>query len=191
MIYVLDNYDSFTYNLVQYVQELGYSTIVKRNDETTPEEIEALSPWGLLLSPGPCAPSHAGIMEDAIKHLAGKVPILGVCLGMQAIAEVFGGKIVRSKQIMHGKVSKVEHDSKTIFQSIPSPISVVRYHSLAVERESLPSEIEISAVAEDTEIMGIRHEALSVEGVQFHPESILTEHGKNLLSNWLSLLPKG
>jgi para-aminobenzoate synthetase component 2 len=190
MIYVLDNYDSFTYNLVQYVQQLGFHTIVKRNDETTPEAIEASSPQGLLLSPGPCAPSRAGIMEDAIQHLAGKIPILGVCLGMQAIAEVFGGNVVRSKQIMHGKVSMVEHDSKTIFESIPSPISVVRYHSLAVEKESLPDVIEVSAVADDAELMGIRHKSLPIEGVQFHPESILTEQGMELLSNWLRLLPK-
>lgn len=185
---MIDNYDSFTYNLVQYFMELGVDVQVFRNDKITIPEIEKLNPDHLVISPGPKAPKDAGISCDAIKHFAGKVPILGVCLGMQSIGYVFGGKIIQAKSLMHGKTSKIYHDGKTIFKNIKNPFTATRYHSLVVERENLPSDLEISAYTkEDDEIMGLRHKELKVEGVQFHPESILTECGKDLLKNFLSL----
>ncbi|MBI5701163.1 aminodeoxychorismate/anthranilate synthase component II [Candidatus Saganbacteria bacterium] len=188
MILMIDNYDSFTYNLVQYLMELGEELKVYRNDKITISEIEKLNPKQIIISPGPGSPENAGISPETIKHFAGKKPILGVCLGMQAIGYVFGGKIVRAKSLMHGKTSKIYHDGKTIFKDIPSPFTATRYHSLVVERESLPKTLEISAwTKEDDEIMGLRHKELKIEGVQFHPESILTEHGKQLLKNFLYL----
>ena len=188
MLLMIDNYDSFTYNLVQYFLELGEEVKVFRNDKISIAEIEKLNPSHLIISPGPKSPKEAGISCDAIKHFAGKIPIFGVCLGMQSIGYVFGGKIVRAKSLMHGKTSKIYHDEKTIFSGIKNPFTATRYHSLVVERESLPTALEISAwTKEDDEIMGLRHKELKIEGVQFHPESILTEHGKQLLKNFLSL----
>ena len=187
MILMIDNYDSFTYNLVQYLEELGEELKVYRNDKITVAEIEKLKPSRIIISPGPGTPHDAGISEAVIKHFAGKLPILGVCLGHQAIGEVFGGKIIRAKSIMHGKTSKIHHDSKTIFKGLPNPFIATRYHSLVVEKESLPKVLEISAWTDDGEIMGLRHKELKVEGVQFHPESILTSSGKPLLANFLSL----
>lgn len=188
MILMIDNYDSFTYNLVQYFMELGEDVKVFRNDKITMPEIEALKPTQIVISPGPGGPKDAGISCEAIKHFAGKIPILGVCLGMQSIGYVFGGNIVRAKSLMHGKTSKIYHDGKTIFKDIPSPFTATRYHSLVVERGTLPQVLEISAwTKEDDEIMGLRHKELKVEGVQFHPESILTEYGKQLLKNFLSI----
>jgi len=184
---MIDNYDSFTYNLVQYLEELGEELKVYRNDKITVAEIEKLKPSRIIISPGPGTPHDAGISEAVIKHFAGKLPILGVCLGHQAIGEVFGGKIIRAKSIMHGKTSKIHHDSKTIFKGLPNPFIATRYHSLVVEKESLPKVLEISAWTDDGEIMGLRHKELKVEGVQFHPESILTSSGKPLLANFLSL----
>lgn len=185
---MIDNYDSFTYNLVQYLMELGEDLKVYRNDKITIKEIEALKPQRLVISPGPGEPKDAGISCEVIKHFAGKMPILGVCLGMQAIGYVFGGKIVRAQQLMHGKISQIHHDGKTIFRSLPNPFPATRYHSLVVERESLPEVLEVSAwTKEDEEIMGLRHKQFKVEGVQFHPESILTVSGKSLLKNFLSL----
>jgi len=185
---MIDNYDSFTYNLVQYLMELGEDLKVYRNDKITIKEIEALKPQRLVISPGPGEPKDAGISCEVIKHFAGKMPILGVCLGMQAIGYVFGGKIVRAQQLMHGKISQIHHDGKTIFRGLPNPFPATRYHSLVVERESLPEVLEVSAwTKEDEEIMGLRHKQFKVEGVQFHPESILTVSGKSLLKNFLSL----
>lgn len=186
MVFVLDNYDSFTYNLVQYLGECGQECVVRRNDQTTPEKIEALKPSHVLISPGPCTPAEAGISIEVIKHFAGKVPVLGVCLGHQAIGEAFGGKVVRAPKLMHGKTSAITHDNRTIFKDVPSPMTATRYHSLIVEEKSLPSELEISARSEDGTIMGLRHKSMSVEGVQFHPESILTEHGRPLIRNFLA-----
>jgi anthranilate synthase/aminodeoxychorismate synthase-like glutamine amidotransferase len=189
MIFVLDNYDSFTYNLVQYIGEMGHEVVVRRNDQTTLQEIEQLVPERIVISPGPCTPQEAGISMDVIRHFAGKIPILGVCLGHQAIGAVFGGNVVRAANLMHGKTSEVEHDGKTIFQGIPSPITATRYHSLIVEEKSLPAELEISATCRDRDggrvIMGLRHRRFAVEGVQFHPESVLTSHGKRIVSNFL------
>lgn len=188
MILMIDNYDSFTYNLVQYFMELGQEIQTFRNDKITIAEIEKLNPTHIVISPGPKEPKDAGISCDVIRHFAGKIPILGVCLGMQSIGYVFGGKIVRAKNLMHGKTSKIYHDGKTIFKGLKNPFTATRYHSLVVERESLPDVLEISAnTKEDDEIMGLRHKNLKVEGVQFHPESILTEFGKDLLKNFLSL----
>jgi len=187
MILVIDNYDSFTYNLVQYLGELGSIIKVFRNDEITVDGIAKLKPDQLLISPGPGTPADAGISCQAIKHFAGKIPILGVCLGHQAIGEVFGGKVVRAGRIMHGKTSSIYHDNRGVFRGLPSPFSATRYHSLLVEKKSLPDLLEISAWTKEGEIMGLRHKKYSIEGVQFHPESILTSHGKKLLANFLSI----
>ena len=187
MVFVLDNYDSFTFNLVQYMGELGADVVVRRNDELTPEQVEALHPERIVLSPGPCTPQEAGISIDLIRHMAGKVPILGVCLGHQAIGAAFGGNVVRAPKLMHGKTSPVEHDGKTIFAGIASPMTCTRYHSLIVEEKGLPAELEISARTADGTIMGLRHRRMAVEGVQFHPESVLTEDGKTLIRNFLQL----
>lgn len=185
MILILDNYDSFTYNLAQYVQELGAEVVVRRNDDITVEEIEAIAPEGILISPGPCTPDKAGISEEVIQRLGGRIPIFGVCLGMQAIGEVYGGKIVRAKQIMHGKDSEIRHEGKGVFQGLPSRFRAIRYHSLVIEPSSVPSELEVTATSEDGEIMGVRHRGVDVEGVQFHPESALSESGKELVANWV------
>jgi len=190
MLLMIDNYDSFTYNLVQYLGELGADVEVHRNDEITVEKIEAKHPERIMISPGPCTPDEAGISMAAIKAFAGKVPILGVCLGHQSIGQVFGGKIVHAKEIMHGKTSSIYHKSEHVFKGLSNPYTATRYHSLVIEKESLPDCLEITAWTETEsgeidEIMGVRHKTLNVEGVQFHPESILTEHGHDLLSNFL------
>lgn len=185
MILMIDNYDSFTYNLVQYLGEMGEELQVFRNDKITCEEIKELNPAYLMVSPGPCTPNEAGISMEAIQRFAGKIPIFGVCLGHQSIAQVFGGKVVRADRLMHGKTSDIYHDGKTIFKDIPSPFKATRYHSLIAENESLPDCLEISAKTSEGEIMGIRHRSLPIEGVQFHPESITTEHGKKMLRNFL------
>jgi anthranilate synthase/aminodeoxychorismate synthase-like glutamine amidotransferase len=189
VVFVLDNYDSFTYNLVQYLGELGAQVEVRRNDEVTIEEIEALRPERILLSPGPCTPQEAGISVELIRHFAGKVPLLGVCLGHQAIGAAFGGEVVRARNLMHGKTSEVEHDGKTIFRGLSSPMTATRYHSLIVSETNLPKDLEVSAWTSDKDgtrvIMGLRHKNLQVEGVQFHPESVLTDQGKKLVANFL------
>jgi anthranilate synthase/aminodeoxychorismate synthase-like glutamine amidotransferase len=200
MVFVLDNYDSFTYNLVQYLGELGAEVVVRRNDEVTPEEVEAMKPDRILLSPGPCTPGEAGILVPLIRHMAGKAPILGVCLGHQAIGEAFGGKVVRARTLMHGKTSAVDHDGTGIFAGLPTPLTCTRYHSLIVEQKSLPAELTVTArTAEvngsshrpghggETVIMGLRHRTLPVEGVQFHPESVLTECGHQMIRNFLDM----
>jgi len=185
MLLMIDNYDSFTYNLVQYFGELEQQVEVFRNDEITVEKIEALRPKHLVISPGPCTPNEAGVSIAAIRHFAGKIPILGVCLGHQAIGQAFGGKVVHAKQVMHGKTSAITHEGEGVFQRLPSPFLATRYHSLVIERGSLPDDLLITATSEDDEIMGVRHRSLPVEGVQFHPESILTEQGHALLANFL------
>ena len=185
MLLMIDNYDSFTYNIVQYFGELGEEVRTVRNDEITIEEIERLHPDRICISPGPKAPRDAGVSVDVIKHFKGKLPILGVCLGHQAIGEAFGGKIVRAKQVMHGKTSLVAHTGVGVFKGIPSPFTVIRYHSLAIERATLPDCLEVTAWTDDGEIMGVRHKEYDIEGVQFHPESILSEHGHALLKNFL------
>jgi anthranilate synthase/aminodeoxychorismate synthase-like glutamine amidotransferase len=187
MILVIDNYDSFTYNLVQYLGELGEEVVVRRNDEVTLPEIEAMRPQRLLISPGPGRPEDAGITSDLIKHFSGRLPILGVCLGHQAIGQVFGGHVVRAPTVVHGKASEIRHDGKSIFSGLDPTFKAGRYHSLIVERESLPPCLEVSAETSDGVIMGLRHRELRVEGVQFHPESILTPVGKQLLSNFRGL----
>ena len=191
MVFVLDNYDSFTYNLVQYLGELGAKVEVYRNDELTVEQVEALKPERILLSPGPCTPGEAGILVPLIRHMAGKTPILGVCLGHQAIGEAFGGHVVRAHHLMHGKTSAVDHDGKGVFSSLPTPLTCTRYHSLIVEEDSLPAELEITArTAENgsgSVIMGLRHRTLPIEGVQFHPESVLTEGGHQMIRNFLDM----
>jgi anthranilate synthase component 2 len=201
MVFVLDNYDSFTYNLVQYVGELGAEVVVRRNDEVTPEEIEAMGPEQILISPGPCTPEDAGISIALVRHFARRareggrrVPILGVCLGHQAIGAAFGGSVVRAAKLMHGKTSEVEHDGRTIFQGIPSAMTCTRYHSLIVAEDGLPKELEITARAVSAgangaagTIMGLRHRELPIEGVQFHPESVLTTHGKQMIANFLKM----
>ena len=187
MLLMLDNYDSFTYNLVQYLGELGQDLKVFRNDKITIAEIEALRPERIVISPGPCTPKEAGISIDVIKHFAGKVPILGVCLGHQSIGEAFGGDVIRAPYLMHGKTSKVNHDNRTIFTGLPNPFEATRYHSLIIKRETLPSVLEVSAWTDDGIIMGVRHKQFKVEGVQFHPESILTGAGKDLLRNFLKI----
>ena len=184
MLLMIDNYDSFTYNLVQYVGELGFVVEVFRNDEISIEEIEKKLPSHIIISPGPCSPNEAGISLEAIERLGGKIPLLGVCLGHQAIGQAFGGRVVRAKQVMHGKVSRIAHDGKGVFSSLPQEFIATRYHSLAVERDSLPACLEVSARSEDGEIMGLRHRSLAVEGVQFHPEAMLTEHGHRMLENF-------
>ena len=189
MIFVLDNYDSFTYNIVQYLGELGQKVEVRRNDRTTVKEIEALRPSHIVVSPGPCTPQDAGISIELIKHFAGKTPVLGVCLGHQAIGAAFGGDVVRAPKLMHGKTSAIEHDGKGVFRGLPSPLTATRYHSLIVASKGLPKDLEVSArTAEDgtVVIMGVRHRRFAVEGVQFHPESVLTEHGREMLRNFLS-----
>jgi para-aminobenzoate synthetase component 2 len=187
MILMIDNYDSFTYNLVQYLGELGAETEVRRNDQTNLEEIERMSPERIVISPGPKTPTEAGICLELIKRFAGVRPILGVCLGHQAIGQAFGGKVVRAPELMHGKTSDIHHDGKTIFAGLPNPFPATRYHSLIVERASLPACLEISATSPDGLIMGLRHKEMKVEGVQFHPESVLTAVGKQLLANFLRL----
>jgi anthranilate synthase/aminodeoxychorismate synthase-like glutamine amidotransferase len=191
MVFVLDNYDSFTYNLVQYLGELGAEVEVRRNDEITVAGVEALRPERIMLSPGPCTPQQAGISIELIRHFAGKVPILGVCLGHQAIGAAFGGKVVRAPKLMHGKTSQVQHDGKTIFGGLPSPMTATRYHSLIVQEDGLPEDLEISAYTSENGgsrvIMGFRHKRFPVEGVQFHPESVLTVDGKKLISNFLGM----
>ena len=185
MLLMIDNYDSFTYNLVQYFGELGEDVKVVRNDELTVDEIAALKAERIVLSPGPCTPNEAGVSLEVIQRLAGKVPILGVCLGHQAIGQAFGGKVVHAKTLMHGKVSRIHHEGRGVFAGLPSPYEATRYHSLAIERASCPADLEVTAWTEDGEIMGVRHRSLPVEGVQFHPESILTQHGHALLRNFL------
>ena len=185
MILMIDNFDSFTYNLVQYFGELGAEVKVVRNNALSLDDIERLRPAQIVVSPGPCTPNEAGISLEAITRFAGAIPILGVCLGHQAIGQAFGGKVVRAKRVMHGKVSSVRHDCKGVFAGLPDGFTATRYHSLAVERESLPACLEVSAESEEGEIMGLRHRTLAVEGVQFHPEALLTEHGHAILKNFL------
>ena len=185
MLLMIDNYDSFTYNLVQYLGELGAEVQVYRNDTLTLEQIEAWQPEKIVISPGPCTPSEAGICVPMIRRFAGRIPILGVCLGHQAIGQAFGGKVVRAGRVMHGKLSEVTHRGEGVFAGLHSPFSATRYHSLVVERASLPSCLAVTAESDDGEIMGLRHRELAVEGVQFHPEAILTEHGRDLLANFL------
>jgi len=185
MIVTIDNYDSFTYNLVQYLGELGEEVTVLRNDQATVNDIEALRPSHIVISPGPGTPDEAGITLELIARLAGQVPILGVCLGHQAIGQAFGGRVVQAKRVMHGKVSRIRHDGKGVFSGLPQEFVATRYHSLVVERDSLPECLELSAQSEDGEIMGLRHRSLALEGVQFHPEALLTEHGHSMLKNFL------
>jgi anthranilate synthase/aminodeoxychorismate synthase-like glutamine amidotransferase len=191
VVFVLDNYDSFTYNLVQYLGELGAEVEVRRNDQVTVGEVEAMRPERIVVSPGPCTPQEAGISIELIRHFAGKTPLLGVCLGHQAIGAAFGGQVVRAKNLMHGKTSQVEHDGKTIFRGLPSPMTATRYHSLIVAEDSLPNDLEVSAWTRDKDgtrvIMGLRHKNFPVEGVQFHPESVLTDEGKKLVKNFLRI----
>ncbi len=191
MIFVLDNYDSFTYNLVQYLGEMGQDVVVRRNDQITVDELDEMRPERILVSPGPCTPQEAGISIDLIKHFTGKVPVLGVCLGHQALGAAFGGDVVRAKTLMHGKVSKVEHDGRTLFKNVASPMQATRYHSLIVAEKTLPKELEVSAWTSEADgtrvIMGLRHRTEPVEGVQFHPESVLTTEGRKMLKNFLSL----
>jgi anthranilate synthase/aminodeoxychorismate synthase-like glutamine amidotransferase len=196
MVFVLDNYDSFTYNLVQYLGEFGADVEVRRNDELTVYEVEALKPERILLSPGPCTPGEAGILVELIRHMAGKVPILGVCLGHQAIGEAFGGQVVRAHSLMHGKTSQVDHDGKGIFSGLQTPLTCTRYHSLIVAEDSLPKDLEITARTPEANdggrkgasvIMGLRHRTLPIEGVQFHPESVLTEGGHQMIRNFLGM----
>lgn len=186
MLLMLDNYDSFTWNLVQYLGELGAAVKVVRNDAISLEEIDALHPSQIVISPGPCTPSEAGISVALIRHFAGRIPILGVCLGHQAIGQAFGGRIIRAQRVMHGKLSSIVHDQRGVFAGVPSPFNAMRYHSLAIERASLPAELDVTATADDGEIMAVRHRELPLEGVQFHPEAILTEHGRKVLENFLA-----
>jgi len=190
MILMIDNYDSFTYNLVQYMGQLGQDVMVYRNDEITLDEIGKLAPDAIFLSPGPCTPKEAGITVDVIRKFHKSVPLMGVCLGHQAISYAFGGNVVRAGRLMHGKTSPIINDGKTIFKGLPNPFTAGRYHSLLVERTSLPSCLEISAETEEGEIMGIRHRGYPVEGIQFHPESILTPHGKRIIKNYLEMITK-
>ena len=186
MLLLIDNYDSFTYNLVHFLGDLGARCAVHRNDQITVDAAIALKPDGIVLSPGPCTPNEAGVSLELIRRLAGRVPILGVCLGHQAIGQAFGGRVVHARTLMHGKTSAIHHTGAGVFRGLPSPYTATRYHSLAIERDSCPAELEVTAWTEDGEIMGVRHRSLPVEGVQFHPESILTEHGHALLRNFLS-----
>lgn len=185
MLLMIDNYDSFTYNLVQYLGELGEEVKVFRNDEITLEGVAKLKPARIVISPGPCTPNEAGISVPLIREFGGKIPLLGVCLGHQSIGQAYGGRIVHAQQLMHGKISAILHDRRGVFQGLPDAFTATRYHSLVIERASLPSALEVSAWTDDGEIMGVRHRELAVEGVQFHPESILTEHGHRLLKNFL------
>ncbi|HGH6730147.1 TPA: aminodeoxychorismate/anthranilate synthase component II [Neisseria meningitidis] len=185
MLLFIDNYDSFTYNIVQYFTELGQEVAVRRNDDIMLEEIEALNPQYLVIGPGPCSPKEAGISVAAMRHFAGRLPIMGVCLGHQTIGEAFGGRIVRAKTLMHGKVSPVSHSGKGMFKGLPNPVTCTRYHSLVIDRNTMPECLEVTAWTEDGEIMGVRHKEYAVEGVQFHPEALLTEHGHDMLNNFL------
>ncbi|SCV17639.1 Aminodeoxychorismate synthase, glutamine amidotransferase subunit [Bacillus cereus] len=185
MILMIDNYDSFTFNLVQFLGELGQELVVKRNDEVTISDIENMKPDFLMISPGPCSPNEAGISMEVIQYFAGKIPIFGVCLGHQSIAQVFGGEVIRAERLMHGKTSLMHHDGKTIFSDIPNPFTATRYHSLIVKKETLPDCLEVTSWTEEGEIMALRHTTLPIEGVQFHPESIMTSHGKELLQNFI------
>ncbi|OEH84374.1 anthranilate/aminodeoxychorismate synthase component II [Desulfuribacillus stibiiarsenatis] len=185
MILMIDNYDSFTYNIVQYLGELGEEIQVFRNDQITIEEIAEKTPQAIVISPGPCTPNEAGISLDVIQHFKGAIPILGICLGHQSIGQAFGGDVVRAERIMHGKTSEVVHDGKTIFQDIPSPLVVTRYHSLLVKKETMPECLEISAETAEQEVMGLRHREFMIEGLQFHPESIKTDYGKKLIANFV------
>jgi anthranilate synthase component 2/para-aminobenzoate synthetase component 2 len=187
MILLIDNYDSFTYNLVQYLGELGGNCQTFRNDQIVLAEIESLAPERIVISPGPCTPREAGISEEAILRMAGRIPILGVCLGHQCIGSVFGGRIIRAERLMHGKSSLIYHDGKTVYRDLPNPFRAIRYHSLLIERKTLPDCLDISAETEEQEIMGVRHKKFAIEGVQFHPESIMTEGGKILLKNFLDM----
>jgi anthranilate synthase/aminodeoxychorismate synthase-like glutamine amidotransferase len=191
MVFVLDNYDSFTYNLVQYLGELGQDIVVRRNDQITVSQVEAMHPCHILISPGPGTPQEAGISVELVRHLGQKIPMLGVCLGHQAIGAAFGGEIVRAPKLMHGKTSEIMHDNKTVFQGMPLPLTATRYHSLMVDEKTLPPELEVSAWTSDDNdsrtIMGLRHKKLPIEGVQFHPESVLTQDGKKLVSNFLEI----
>ncbi|MBM3365019.1 MAG: aminodeoxychorismate/anthranilate synthase component II [Betaproteobacteria bacterium] len=186
MLLMIDNYDSFTYNLVQYFGELGEDVRTFRNDEITIEAIEQLNPSRICISPGPCTPHEAGISVPVLQHFAGKLPILGVCLGHQSMGAAFGGKVIRAQQVMHGKTSPIKHTGVGVFKNLPSPYTIIRYHSLAIERDSLPDCLEVTAWTDDGEIMGVRHTQFPIEGVQFHPESILSEHGHALLKNFLN-----
>src|SRR5512132_3677948 len=186
MLLMLDNYDSFTWNLVQYLGELGAAVQVVRNDAITLDEVDALAPSHVVISPGPCTPNEAGISVPLIRRFAGRMPILGVCLGHQAIGQAFGGRVIRAERVMHGKLSSIVHDQRGVFAGVPSPFNAPRYHSLAIERASLPPVLDVTATAEDGEIMAVRHRELPVEGVQFHPEAILTEHGRQVLANFLA-----
>jgi para-aminobenzoate synthetase component 2 len=190
MILMIDNYDSFTFNLVQYLGELGHELLVKRNDEITLSEIEVLNPDFLMISPGPCSPNEAGISLEAIEYFAGKIPIFGVCLGHQSIGQAFGGKVIRADKLMHGKTSEMHHDGRTIFKGLDNSFTATRYHSLIVEKSSLPDCFEISAWTAEDEIMAIRHKSLPIEGVQFHPESIMTSYGKEMLKNFIETYEK-
>jgi len=190
MILMIDNYDSFTYNLVQYMGELGADIQVHRNDEITLDEIESLAPEKIVVSPGPCTPDKAGVSVDVVKRFAGRIPIFGVCLGHQSVGVAFGGEVIKAGRLMHGKTSMIHHDGKTLFKNLPNPFEATRYHSLVLNRKNLPDCFEISAESDDKEIMGIRHKELLVEGVQFHPESILTVNGKELLGNFLHMQTK-
>jgi anthranilate synthase component 2 len=185
MLLMIDNYDSFTYNLVQYFAELGAEVVVHRNDDISVEQIAKLNPQHIVISPGPCTPNEAGISVPLINAYAGKIPILGVCLGHQSIGQAFGGRIIHAKQLMHGKTSAIHHNNTSVFTGLPNPFTATRYHSLVIERETLPECLEITAWTDDGEIMGVRHRTLAVHGVQFHPESILTEHGHDMLKNFL------
>jgi anthranilate synthase/aminodeoxychorismate synthase-like glutamine amidotransferase len=187
MLVMIDNYDSFTYNLVQYFGELGQLIKVYRNDQITVDELEAMAPEKLVISPGPCSPNEAGISNEVIRRFGGKVPLLGVCLGHQCIGHVFGGDVVRAPRLMHGKTSMIQHDGKGLYQGLPNPFRATRYHSLIIKRETLPSCLEVTAETDQGEIMGVRHTQYRIEGVQFHPESILTECGKDLLKNFLAM----
>jgi anthranilate synthase/aminodeoxychorismate synthase-like glutamine amidotransferase len=189
MVLLIDNYDSFVYNLVQYLGELGEEPIVFRNDAVTAERIAELAPTHIVISPGPCTPREAGVSNDVIRAFAGQVPILGVCLGHQAIGAVFGGQVIRAPRLMHGKTSLIAHDGRRVFAGLPSPVRATRYHSLVIERETMPACLEITAETDWGEVMGVRHRGYAVEGVQFHPEAILTEHGHRMLRNFLDQVP--
>jgi anthranilate synthase/aminodeoxychorismate synthase-like glutamine amidotransferase len=191
MILVIDNYDSFTYNLVQYLGELGADVVVKRNDAVTVEEVRALAPEGVLISPGPGRPEEAGVSLELVASLGPHLPVFGVCLGHQSIAQHFGASVVRAGRLMHGRTSEIFHEGVGVFEGLPSPLTATRYHSLIVKRDTIPPELEVTAWTDQDEVMGIRHAALPIEGVQFHPESFLTEHGHSLIRNWLSSLARG
>lgn len=191
MILVIDNYDSFTYNLVQYLSELGARVVVERNDALSVDEVKARKPGGVLISPGPGRPEEAGISLDLIAKLGGDTPVFGVCLGHQSIAQHFGASVVRAERLMHGRTSEILHEGAGVFRNLPSPLVATRYHSLIVKRDTVPSELEVTAWTDKGEVMGIRHRELPIEGVQFHPESFLTEHGHELIRNWLMSLPAG